>query len=218
VDFPADFVQKELAGRKGVYEVEVVEVKEKVLPALDDAFAKTLGAESLEKLEAGVRADLENELKFKLSRDLRAQILKELMGRVNFELPESAVAQETKNVVYDLVRENSKRGVSRETIEKEKDAIYSAATSNAKDRVKLQFLAQKIAEKEDIKVSQEEILRRVQTMAAMYQIPPEKFVKDLQKRNGFIEIYDQLAHEKVLEFLETNAQIEEVPAAEVNPS
>jgi trigger factor len=218
VDFPADFVQKELAGRKGVYEVEVVEVKEKVLPALDDAFAKTLGAESLEKLEAGVRADLENELKFKLSRDLRAQILKELMGRVNFELPESAVAQETKNVVYDLVRENSKRGVSRETIEKEKDAIYSAATSNAKDRVKLQFLAQKIAEKEDIKVSQEEILRRVQTMAAMYQIPPEKFVKDLQKRNGFIEIYDQLAHEKVLEFLETNAKIEEVPAAEVNPS
>jgi FKBP-type peptidyl-prolyl cis-trans isomerase (trigger factor) len=78
--------------------------------------------------------------------------------------------------------------------------------------VKLQFLAQKIAEKEDIKVSQEEILRRVQTLAGMYQIPPEKFVKDLQKRNGFIEIYDQLAHEKVLEFLETNAQIEEVPA------
>lgn len=217
VDFPADFVQKELAGRKGVYEVEVVEVKEKVLPALDDAFAKTLGAESLEKLQAGVRADLENELKFKLSRDLRTQIVKELMGRVSFELPESAVAQETKNVVYDLVRENSKRGVSRETIEKEKDAIYSAATSNAKDRVKLQFLAQKIAEKEDIKVSQEEILRRVQTMAAMYQIPPEKFVKDLQKRNGFIEIYDQLAHEKVLEFLETNAKIEEVPAG-ANPS
>ena len=217
VDFPADFVQKELAGRKGVYEVEVVEVKEKVLPTLDDAFAKTLGAESLEKLQTGVRADLENELKFKLSRDLRTQIVKELMGRVNFELPESAVAQETKNVVYDLVRENSKRGVSRETIEKEKDAIYSVATSNAKDRVKLQFLAQKIAEKEDIKVSQEEILRRVQTMAAMYQIPPEKFVKDLQKRNGFIEIYDQLAHEKVLEFLETNAKIEEVPAG-ANPS
>jgi trigger factor len=184
-----------------------------VLPVLDDEFAKSLGAENLGKLQAGVRADLENELKYKLSRDLRAQILKELMTRVNFDLPESAVAQETKNVVYDLVRENAKRGVSRETIEKEKDAIYSAATSNAKERVKLQFLVQKIAEKEDIKVSQEEILRRVQTLAAMYQIPPDKFVKDLQKRNGFIEIYDQLAHEKVLEFLETNAKIEEVPVA-----
>jgi hypothetical protein len=49
-------------------------------------------------------------------------------------------------------------------------------------------------------------------MAAMYQVPPEKFIKDLQKRNGFVEIYDQLANEKVLEFLQQNAKIEEVPA------
>ncbi|TAK92636.1 MAG: trigger factor, partial [Verrucomicrobia bacterium] len=94
-----------------------------------------------------------------------------------------------------------------------KDAIYSAAAANAKDRVKFEFLARKIAEKEDIKVSQEEILRRVQTIAAMNQIPVEKFVKDLQKRNGFVEIYDQLAHEKVLEFLENNAKVETIPAA-----
>jgi len=213
VDFPADFVSKELGGRKGIYEVEVVEVKEKSLPALDDAFAKTFEAESAEKLREGVRRDLESELKFKLQRDTRTQLVKELMGRVNFDLPESAVASETRNVVYDLVNENAKRGVSREIIEKEKDAIYSAAASNAKDRVKLSFLIQKIAEKEDIKVSQEEIARRVQTMATMYQIPPEKFVKDLQKRNGFVEIYDQLAHEKVMEFLENNAKVEALTAA-----
>lgn len=213
VDFPAEFVSKELSGRKGVYEVEVVEVKEKSLPALDDAFAKTLGAENLEKLQTGVRGDLENELKHKITQNTRTQLVKELMNRVNFELPESAVAQETKNVVYDLVRENSKRGVSREVIEQEKDTIYAAAANSAKDRVKLQFLVQKIAEKEDVKVSQEEILRRVQLLASMYQIPAEKFVKDLQKRNGFIEIYDQLAHEKTLELLESQAQIEEVPAA-----
>ena len=64
VDFPADFVTKELAGKKGVFEVEVVEVKEKVLPAMDDAFAKKYDAENLEKLRAGVRRDLENELKY----------------------------------------------------------------------------------------------------------------------------------------------------------
>ncbi|MSU57897.1 MAG: trigger factor [Pedosphaera sp.] len=218
VDFPADFVAKELGGRKGVYEVEVVEVKEKILPPLDDTFAKSFEAESLEKLREGVRRDLENELKFSTSRDTRTQIMRELMGRVNFELPESAVARETRNVVYDLVNENAKRGVSREIIEKEKDSIYAAAASNAKDRVKLSFLIQKIAEQEDIKVAQEEILQRVQTMAAMYQIPAEKFVKDLQKRNGFVEIYDQLAHEKVMQFLENNAKVETAPAvADVNP-
>lgn len=212
VDFPADFVNKELSGLKGVYEVEVVEVREKTLPTLDDAFAKLYEAENLEKLKEGVRRDLESELKYKQSRDIRAQLVAGLMGRVNFDLPEGAVANETRNVVYDLVRENTKRGVSRDIIEKEKDAIYSAATTNAKDRVKLSFLIQRIAEKEEIKVSQEEVLRRVQTMAAMYQIPPEKFIKDLQKRNGVVEIYDQLAHEKVMQFLETNAAVETVPA------
>ncbi|HKI69687.1 MAG TPA: trigger factor, partial [Verrucomicrobiae bacterium] len=65
VEFPADFVTKELAGKKGVYEVEVVEVKERILPAIDDAFAKSYGAENLEKLREGVRRDLENELKYK---------------------------------------------------------------------------------------------------------------------------------------------------------
>lgn len=212
VDFPADFVNKELSGRKGVYEVEVVEVREKILPALDDAFAKLYEAESMDKLREGVRRDLENELKYKQSRDTRTQVVKELVARVNFDLPEGAVANETRNVVYNLVQENAKRGISRDVIEKEKDAIYNAATSNAKERVKLSFLMQRIAEKEDIKVSQEEVLRRVQTMAAMYQIPADKFIKDLQKRNGIVEIYDQLAHEKVMEFLETNAKVETVPA------
>lgn len=212
VTFPADFAPKDLAGRAAAYAVEVVEVKQKVLPAVDEAFAKSFGAETLEKLREGVRRDLENELKFKLDRDTRTQLVKELMSRVNFDLPEGAVAQETRNVVYNLVSENAKRGVSRDVIEKEKDAIYSAAAGTAKERVKMEFLMRRIAEKEEIKVSQEEILRRVQTMAAMYQIPPEQFIKDLQKRNGFIEIYDQLAQEKVLEFLQNNAQIEAVPA------
>jgi len=218
VDFPADFVTRELAGKKGAFDAEVAEVKEKVLPAVDDAFAKSYDAENLEKLREGVRRDLENELKYKQDRDTRAQIIGSLLNRVNFELPETALAKETRNVVYDLVRENAKRGVSRDVIEKEKEQIYSVAANSARDRVKLAFLIQHIAEKEDIKVAQEEILRRVQTLAAMYQIAPDKFLKDLQKRNGLVEIYDQLAHEKVMEFLENNAMIETVPAVEANPS
>ena len=101
---------------------------------------------------------------------------------------------------------------SKDVIEKEKDAIYNAASANAKERVKLAFLVQKIAEKESIKVSQEEVLRRIQSLASMYQIAPDKFIKDLQKRNGIVEIYDQLSSEKVLEFLENNAAVETVSA------
>jgi trigger factor len=210
VDFPADFVTKELAGKKGVFEVEIVEVKEKIPPAIDDAFAKKYDAENLEKLREGVRRDLGNELKYLQSKAVRGQIVRALLDHVNFDLPETPVAQVTRNVVYDIVNENTKRGVAREMIEKQKDEIYSAAASSAKERVKLAFLIQRIAEQEKILVSQEEVLKRAQSLALAYQIPLEKFLKDLQKRNGVNELYDQITHEKVFDFLEINARIENV--------
>jgi trigger factor len=203
VDFPADFATKELAGKRGEFAVEVVEVKEKVPPPLDDALAKNYGAENLEKLRAGVRVDLENELKYSQEKAVRGQLISALLAQANFDLPETAVAHETKNVVYNIVQENTKRGVGRDLIEQQKDQIYHAAATSAKERVKLAFLIQRIAEQEKISVSQE----------AAYQIPPDKFIKDLQKRNGINELYDQVAHEKVLNFLEINAKIENVPAA-----
>ena len=209
VDFPADFVTPQLQGKKGVYEVEVVEVKEKILPPLDEELAKKFGAENLEKLREGVRKDLENELKYSQSKAVRAQAVRALMGRVNFDLPESAVALETRNVVYDLVRQNTQRGIGRELIEKQKDEIYSAAAVNAKERVKLAFLVQRIAEQEKIEVTQDDALKRAQQLAMMYQMPFDQFLKDLQKRNGVNEIYEQVLHEKVLELLEKNAAISE---------
>jgi trigger factor len=213
VEFPADFVTKELVGCKGVYEVEVVEVKEKHLPAIDDAFAKSFGAEDAGKLREGVRRDLENELKYTQEKSLRNQLVGGLLSRVNFELPEAVVGQATRQVVYNIVQENTKRGVGRDLIEQQKEEIYSAAARSAKDRVKLSFLVQRIAAKEAVQVSQDEVIQRVQQLAHSYQIPVEKFIKDLQKRNGVNEIYEQIAHEKVMRILEQNAQFEDVPAA-----
>ena len=213
VDFPADFVTKELQGRKGAYEVELVEVKEKALPALDDELAKKFGAENLELLRTGVRADLENELKYSRSKAVRGQVVRELLNKVNFDLPETAVAAETRNVVYDLVRQNTQRGVAREMIESQKDEIYAAAAGSAKERVKLAFLVNKIAEQEKIQVAQEDVLKRAQQLAAMYQMPFEQFIKDVQKRNGVNELYEQVLHEKVLELVEKNAIIAETAPA-----
>jgi trigger factor len=212
VDFPADFVTPALAGKKGVYEVEIVEVRQKEMPPIDEELAKAYGAESVAKLQEGVKNDLQKELDHKISSAIRGQIIRSLLNRMNFELPETAVAKETRNVVYDIVRENTNRGIPRDAIENQKDRIYEAATQSAKERVKVSFILQKIAEKEDIKVGQDEIAQRIQVMAAMYQIPPEKFAKDLQKRGGLIEIYDQLMNEKVLELLQKEAKIEDVPA------
>lgn len=208
---PPDYSDSNLAGRPASFAVEVLEVKEPVLPALDEEFARSYGAESLEALRAGVRRDLENELKHKLDRQVRVQLLRALLDRVHFDLPESAVETETRNAVYDIVLENTRRGVSRELIEQQKESIYEAASRSARERVKLNFIIQRIAEKEGITVSNEEIQRRITVLAAMHQISPEKLLKQLQERGALIQVYDDIAREKVLDFLQQHAQIEEVP-------
>jgi trigger factor len=207
VEFPADFVASELAGKKGVYEVEIVQVKEKVLPEVDDAFAKSFGAEGVEKLREGVRRDLQNELEFKQRRTLRNQIVRSLLDSVQFELPESIVLGETKNVIYDIVKENQDRGISKEVIDQQKNEIYNVASNSAKDRVKASFILNKIAEQEGLKVTETELTQHILHLAQQNNIRPEKFVKQLRERNGINALHEQILSAKVLDFLQEQAQI-----------
>jgi trigger factor len=216
IDFPAEFVTPQLAGRKAVYDVEVVEVKEKVLPVVDDAFAKTYGAESLDKLNEGVRQDLQNEINSRQKRSIRNQIVKTLSEKLSFDMPESSLQVETRNVVYEMVSENQRRGVPKELIEAKKDEIYSAASGIAKERLKISYLFHKISEKEGIRAEQHEMNTRIALMAQANQMAPQKFLQELEKRNGLPEIYQQIIHEKVLDFLHENAKIEDVPAGSLS--
>ena len=104
-------------------------------------------------------------------------------------------------------------GVARDLIETQKDQIYAAAAGNAKERVRLAFIVSRIAEQEKLQATQEDVIRRAQQMAMMYQMPVDAFIKDLQKRNGVNELYEQVLHEKVLELLEKNATITETAPA-----
>ena len=209
VDFPADFMTPALAGQKGSYDVEIVQVKERHLPEVNEEFAKTLEAASLQALRDGVKSDLENEVKFQRERSGKDQVVRELLSRVKCELPESIVTSETRSAVYNIVQEQTQRGASREAIESQKDQIFSFAAASAKDRVKASFLLGRIAEKENIKVEQQEISQRVLMMAAQYQMPVQKLVKQLDERNGFGEIHEQVLTAKVLNFLVANAKVEE---------
>jgi trigger factor len=213
VDFPADFVSQELAGKKGTYEVKLTQVKERILPEVDEEFAKSFGGESLEKMKEGIKNDLESEQKFQEYRDVRDQLVKDLMEQAKFDLPETVVATETRNVVYNIVAENQRRGLGKDVIEEQKDQIFSAANANAKEKVKAMYLLSRIAEKEGIKAEQEELAARVQAMAQQYQMPVDKLIKQLKERDGFGEIHEQVLVGKVLDFLQLNANVEEVPAA-----
>jgi len=213
VTFPPNFVVSEVVGKEGVYEVEVISVREKELPALDDAFAKALGAPDLEQLRQGVRRDLQNEANFKAKRAVRDQLVKHLLEPLNFELPESVLSTETRNLVYNIVHENQQRGVPKEAIEEKKGEIFEGAQNTARARVKAAFILNRIAEQEKISVEREELARRITQLAQQNNMDPEKMVKAIKERNGFPEIQQEILTSKVLDFLELNARIEEVPAA-----
>ena len=213
VDFADDFVTKEIAGKKGAFEVEVTDVKERILPPVDEAFAKSYETESLQELREGIRRDLQNELNAKQRASIRNQLVAELLQRVNFELPESMVQAETRDVVYNIVSENQKRGVTKEVLDQQKEGIYSAANAAAKDRVKADFLFGKIAEREGIRVQPDELRGRIVALAQVYKMSPDAFFKELEKNNGVGQISMQILREKVVDFLQENAKIEDAPAA-----
>jgi len=218
VDFPADFVTPQLAGKKGVYEVELVEVKEKAAPELNDEFAKSYGAESMEKLREGVRADLQNEWNLKQTRSIRSQVVKNLLDKIECDLPESLLEQETRQLVYSIVNENQQRGISKEELDAQKDQIYASAAGTAREKIKAFFTYQRVAEKEGVRVEQLEIARRLQEMAAQYKMPPEKLVKELEQSGRLGMIYSQLLNEKVVDLLVQYARLEDVERAPAVPA
>lgn len=217
LQFPEDFVIKEVANKPGSFEVTVTAVKERLLPPADDAFAQGLGAENLEALREGVRRDLQTELDFRAKRGLRDQLLHRLLEQVEFELPESVVTSETRGLVYNIVNENQRRGVAPEVLEARKDEIFGNASASARDRVKAAFILNRIAEAEKISVSQKELLARVQAMAEQSRTPVERVIKSLEERNGVRELQQDILTGKVLDWIEINAMIEDVHVAAPTP-
>ncbi len=130
----------------------------------------------------------------------------------------SCEKSETRSAVYDIVRENQQRGVTKETIEQQKDQIFSVANNSAKDRIKAAFILGRIAEKEGIKADQKEITQRILWLAQQYNISPEQMEKQLRERNGLAEIEEQIISAKVFDYLELQARVEDVlPGAGTPP-
>jgi trigger factor len=213
IEFPAAFVVPPLAGKKGVYDVELVEVKEKVLPEMNQKFAESWGAKDLEALREGVRADLQNEWNQTQNRNIRQQVTQALLQSVQCDLPEAVVTAETRELVYSIVSENQQRGVAKEALDAEKDSIYASASNMARERVKALFVFQKIAEKEGIRVEKTDVLARLQSLAVEHKMPVEKLIQELEKNRRMEEVVHRpILHDKVINLLVQYAKIEDIPA------
>jgi len=210
VDFPKDFPQPPLAGKKATFFVDVVALKEKKLPELNDEFAKKLGAKDLAQLKEDVLHDLESNVEQRLDSDLRRQVIEYLLARVECELPESLVQAETRSIVYDVVRENSLRGATKEQLETKKNEIFGFATQSAKDRLRTSFILDAIATAEKIKVEKAEFDERVARLAQRSRTTPARLKVQLSEKGGLDEIEEQILVSKTLDFLVDNAKVEAV--------
>lgn len=217
VHYPADYPDKPLANVAVVFNVEISEVREKVTPALDDAFAQRYEAVSMEALRKGVRRDLENELTYRRRKGVQSQVVSHLLKQVHFEVPESLVQQETRMLVYDYVANLQRQGVSPEVIEQHKEKIYHDARQTGIQRVRLDFLVEAIAKKENLQVSTEDLAQRLTYMAYQRNVPPNKFLEEVNKSGEIHAIRQQLLQEKVLDHLEKSAVVTEVPPSAPSP-
>jgi trigger factor len=210
VDFPKDFPSKSLAGRKATFFVDIVTIKEKKLAEFNDDLAKKLGTESLEKLRDAIRKGLVAEAEGQQDSDMRRQVVEYLLARAEFELPESLVQQETRSIIYDVVRENSTRGATKEQLEQKKDEIYGFAAKSAKDRVRTSFILDAIARAEQIKVEEAEVDERIAQMAQRSRTTAARLRAQLAERGGEAEIEEQILVSKTLDFLVDSAKVETV--------
>ncbi len=207
VEFPADFPHAELRGKNAVFFTEIKGLKRKVLPALDDALARKAAGKDLEALRAEIRERIAEEKAAEAEVQRRNEVVDYLLGRVDFDLPESVVQAQTRSVIRRIVEENSVRGVPAETLQSKKDEIYQMAAKSARDRVKASFLVTRIAEAEKIEVTQEEMNRRLQQLAVRYGMTARKLAEELEKHDGLGQIEEELLIGKTLDFLVAEAKV-----------
>ena len=213
VEFPADFPVKELAGKKADYAVTVREVKEKVLPPIDDALAAKLApGKTLVDLRQLLEHDIEHAKEHDVERAKESQIMKYLHERIQFELPPALLQNETRRALAELVQRNREHGVTDEMLKEKERELIDGAAGVAAHRLKTNFILHRIVERENIEVAKEDVDLRIRQEAARYDISPEKMRKELQQKDVLDDVAEQILLGKTLDFLKANVSIE--PAQE----
>ena len=216
VEFPADFPVKELAGKKADYAVTVREVKEKVLPPIDDALAAKLApGKTLVDLRQLLEHDIEHAKEHDVERAKESQIMKYLHERIQFELPPALLQNETRRALAELVQRNRERGVTDEMLKEKERELIDGAAGVAAHRLKTNFILHRIVERENIEVAKEDVDLRIRQEAARYDISPEKMRKELQQKDVLDDVAEQILLGKTLDFLKANVSIEPVQESTV---
>lgn len=203
VVYPEDTNDKRLAGKTFVYTVKIQAIKQKVLPELNDAFAKELGEFSnLEQVRKQIRENMEAERKHNAEREAKDKLVAELVKRNEFEVPESLIDRQIDLRLERGLRALAAQGMKMEDIKKmDLPRLRAGQRDQALQDVKSSLLLERIAEMEQIGVGEEELNRELEALAQQTKQTPEAVRARLTQDGGLDRIRNRIRSEKTLEFL-----------------
>lgn len=215
IPFPADFPNPVMAGRDIEFRISLRELKEPVLPELDDEFAKDMGEEfeTLEDLRGHIRKTLFDAREEKISGDLTDKLMLKLLASQEIELPERLVMHEIAQFIEETEAAMQRQGKTLADAGMTRQSLITHYREAAERRVKGDFVLKKIAELEDIKLADEDIDKGFQRIADQYNMAVEEVKKYFQRREELLPFMHELLNEKILRFIRQEAKINYVPAS-----
>jgi len=209
MDYPKEHPNPDLAGKPVAYELVVHEVKRRVVPELNDDFAKDLGEfESLDDLRQRVRKDLEHRKKHEAERALRQSILDKVLMENPIVLPDTLVESEIRYRLEEVVRRLMMQGMDPEKLQLDWKELRNHQEEPARKAVHARLLLDAVARTESLEVTDEEVEQRLQRDAEALGQKPEKFRAELRKQGGIEVMKSQLLREKSLDLLTSVANIQ----------
>ena len=187
MEFPSDFGVAVLAGKSATYAVEVEEVREKVLPELDEAFFKSMQVKDEAELRQQIGDNISRQKEQKNFQAERQQVTDQLLAAVDFPLPESGIEGETEAILRDFMQRNMERGATQEDFEKQKEQLHQGASDAAANRLKSRLILGRIAKEEKVQAANEDFSRVIMNEAMQTGQKPDQLVKELKKDQGRID-------------------------------
>ena len=203
VIYPADYPEAKLQGKTVAYDLTVKAIKKRLLPELNDEFAKEMGNyESLDQLENAVREHMANRKRRSVEGETKDRLFAALVEKFQFPVPESMVQEQVDARLERGLRALAAQGMNTEQMRKlDFGRLRTAQRDSAVAEVKAQILLDKIAEKEGVTISEEDLDRELHLAALQSREPYETLRQRLTEDGGLARIREQLKREKTASLL-----------------
>ena len=207
VVYRPNYPTEKLAGKTVEYKVKIEGLKTKEIPELNDEFAQRFGEyKTLDDLKGKLREDIEKHKRDQAQEQMREKLLEWLEDNNEFELPQSLIDRQLQTRVQRLVRDLSRQGINPQRLDVDWGKIREDQQQQAIRDVKGSLILEHVAEKENIKVSDEEIDAEMEKIAAETNRPKEKVKEVLSRDSGLERLRSQIRNKKTLDLLQSKAK------------